>query len=158
LGAASSQPRYQDSSPDEYARIAESPQAEHNLLETSLLINLVHRLLTLLHLETEPGSSPSDRNSPEGTIKPGIGSPSKWPRRSAKFANAVKSYSQFNNQLKGDGAGNQQQGLSEKRIEEIYQARKNPQVQPTTTTWKKQRNLSRLLQRLRRFNKQLSQK
>jgi len=26
----------------------------------------------------------------------------------------------------------QQQGLSEKRIEEIYQARKNPQVQPTT--------------------------
>jgi len=91
--------------PTEYARIAESPQAERQSPEETSPTNKPGTSppnTTTPRSTTEPGSSPSD-NSPEGTIKPGISSPSTEisPEDLQNFANAVKSYSQFNNQLKG---------------------------------------------------------
>jgi hypothetical protein len=127
-----------DSSTDEYARIAESPQAQRQSPEEASPTNKPSTSppnTTTPRGTTEPGSSPSDSSSPEGTIKPGIGSPSTEisPEDLQKFANAVKKLQPIQQSAQKEMAQViQQQGLSEKRLEEIYQARKNPQVQPTT--------------------------
>jgi len=108
-------------------------QSDNLLKKLLLLINLVHRLLTLLHLEVWLNLVHHRLIAIllKVTIKPGIGSPSteispedlqNLPMLSKVTANSTISSREMAQVI-------QQQGLSEKRIEEIYQARKNPQQQ-----------------------------